>query len=158
MYPAEEAELLLELTLLQRHNEANEAERVEHEAEHAMIGREGQKIRVSEDDMLRWGMSMQTFERRGRTYLEVVDNALAVEEVIRHREEVPVEGLAPRIPAPFLVLVGRLTLQGEESRDFAVNDHLAHKYEENHVGVTHEKETCLTVSVSAKPNVVKTHQ
>ena len=138
MYPAEEAELLLELTLLQRHNEANEAERVEHEAEHAMIGREGQKIRISEDDMLRWGMSMQTFERRGGTYLEAVDNALAVEEVIRHREEVPVEGNAPWV---LLGLdLGVLARQGEEVCDFSVDKGLAYVDKKYHVPVTEGQE------------------
>ena len=42
MHPAEETELLLELTFLQRHDETDEAKRVKHEAEHAMVGGEGQ--------------------------------------------------------------------------------------------------------------------
>ena len=52
MHPAEKTELLLEVALLEGHDEAHEADRVEREADDAVICRERQQVCVCKHDML----------------------------------------------------------------------------------------------------------
>ena len=61
-------------------------------------------------------------------YLEVVDNALTIQEVIGDGKEIPVEGLAPWVLAFQIGLCGVLRLcrlEGEKRRDFSVHKGLA---------------------------------
>ena len=58
-------------------------------------------------------------------YLEVVDNALSVEEVVRDREEIPVEGFAPWITTPCVDLPDILPLQREQGCDLTIHQRLA---------------------------------
>lgn len=61
-------------------------------------------------------------------YLEIVDNALTVQEVVGDSKEIPVEGLAPWVLAFQIGLVGVLRLcrlEGEKGRDFSVHESLA---------------------------------
>lgn len=53
MYPAEQTELLLEVALFQRHNEAHETDSVQREADNSVIGSEWKEVRICEDDVLR---------------------------------------------------------------------------------------------------------
>ena len=59
------------------------------------------------------------------TYLEVVDDTLAVEEVVCDGEEVPVQSLAPWIPASHVLFADVLPLQGEERSDLTIHQGLA---------------------------------
>jgi hypothetical protein len=52
VHPAKEAELLFEISLLQRHDKAHEADDVESKADHAVVSCERCKLRVSKDNML----------------------------------------------------------------------------------------------------------
>ena len=54
MNPTEQAELLLQISFLQRHHETHEANRVQSETDYAMIGCERQQLRISENHMLEW--------------------------------------------------------------------------------------------------------
>lgn len=74
--PGEVGELELEVACLEVGDEEDEADDVEHEADEAVVGGEGQQHAVDEHDML-----------------EVVDDGLAVEEVHGGDEPVPVEAL-----------------------------------------------------------------
>ena len=84
---------------------------------------------------------MENYMQRN-SHLEVVDDALAVKEVVRDRKEVPVECLAPGILLLFLwmaVLSGRF--QGEQSCDFAVHEGLAKHDQNDHVGMPKQQES-----------------
>jgi hypothetical protein len=50
--PAEQTELLLKIPLFQRHNEAHEANGVQSETDHAVIGNKRKEIRVGKNNML----------------------------------------------------------------------------------------------------------
>lgn len=51
--PAEQPELLLEITALERQDEADEAKGVEGETNESVVGRKHRQLRVREDDMLK---------------------------------------------------------------------------------------------------------
>ena len=57
------------------------------------------------------------------TYLEIVDDTLAVEEVVCDGEEVPVQRLAPWVPAADIALA-IFPLQREKSSDLPVHKSL----------------------------------
>lgn len=68
-----------------------------------MICGEREEVRVCKDDMLQSRGVRGT--RRDRTvdkYLEVVNNTLAIQEIICCCEKVPAQGLAPWIFAPVI--------------------------------------------------------
>jgi hypothetical protein len=77
---AEQAELLLQISLFERHHKPNETNRIERKTDDTMIRSEREQLSICENDML-----------------EVVDNAFAVQEVIRDGKEVPVQSFAPWI-------------------------------------------------------------
>jgi len=52
MNPTEQTKLLLTISLLQRHNETHEANGVQSETDHAVIGNKRKEIRVGENNML----------------------------------------------------------------------------------------------------------
>ena len=54
------------------------------------------------------------------SYLEVVDDTLAIQKVVGNREEVPVQRFAPGIFVVHLLAVA-LPLEGEERGDFPVD-------------------------------------
>ena len=76
MGPGELLELELVVALFQRDDEKDEAHDIEHETDETMVGSKGQEDLVDQDNML-----------------EVVDDALAVEEVHGRTQEIPVECL-----------------------------------------------------------------
>ena len=53
MYPAKQAKLLFEVTLLQRHHKTHEANCVECKADDPMVCGEREEVCVCKDDMLR---------------------------------------------------------------------------------------------------------
>ena len=55
MNPAEKTKLLLEIALLQRHNEAHESDDVKGEADHTVVGCERSELSICKDYMLRLG-------------------------------------------------------------------------------------------------------
>ena len=75
------------------------------------------------------------------TYLEIIDDGLAIQIVVDDSEEVPVQRLAPWITAFHFLFVLRFPFQREESSDFTIYQHLAHEHQKNHVGMAHEQET-----------------
>jgi len=74
--PGELLELELVVALFQGDDEEDEAHDIEHETDEAMVGSKWQEDLIDQDDVL-----------------EVVDDALAVEEVHGGTEEIPVESL-----------------------------------------------------------------
>lgn len=74
MNPAEEGKLLAEGLALEVGNKADKAEHVQHEADEAVVLGKGDKVGIDKDDVL-----------------EVIDDRLAVEEVVGDNEEVPAE-------------------------------------------------------------------
>ena len=52
MDPAEETELLLQISALEGQHEADEAEGVERKADEAVVGRETSQLGIREDNML----------------------------------------------------------------------------------------------------------
>ena len=71
------------------------------------------------------------------TYLEVVNDALAVEEIVCDGEEIPVEGLAPWIPAADVALA-IFPLQREKSSDLPVHKSLTKHHKNDHIRMAHE--------------------
>ena len=57
MHPAEQTELLLEVSSLEGHDETDETERVQAETNHAMVGSEYRQLCIREYDMLQRGVS-----------------------------------------------------------------------------------------------------
>ncbi len=134
MDPAEKPELLLQITLLQGHNEAHESNRIQGETDHTVVRGEEQEVRIRKYYVL--NISPSAFAASPYTAgvpdLEVVDDALSVQEVVRDSEEVPVEGLAPRISAIFLVLFP-VAGKREQPCNFAVHRSLAEHHEDDHI-------------------------
>ena len=116
MHPAEQTELLLEVSSLEGHDETDETERVQAETNHAMVGSEYRQLCIREYDMLQEGVSKcilgHAVEAQG-TNLEIVNDALAIEEIVGRSEEVPVQSFAPRV-ASCRGPVATLTREGEE--------------------------------------------
>lgn len=52
MHPAEKTELLLQITLFQRHDESHEADGVEREADDPVVCSERKEIRIRKHNML----------------------------------------------------------------------------------------------------------
>lgn len=52
MHPTEEAELLLEIALLQRHHKADESYGVKDETDHSVVRGKHREVSVDEDNML----------------------------------------------------------------------------------------------------------
>ncbi len=52
MDPAEQSKLLLEVALLERHDESHETNSVQHKTDHSVIGGEGEQLRIGENHML----------------------------------------------------------------------------------------------------------
>lgn len=72
MNPAEQSKLLAKILALKIGHKADETEHIQHEADEAVVLGEGNEIGIDEDDVL-----------------EVIDDRLAVEEVVGDNEEVP---------------------------------------------------------------------
>lgn len=142
MDPAEQTELLLEVATLERQHEANKADQVQREADETVVRCEGRQLCIGEHDMLQRENTVSSVDRRikVRTNLEVVDDALAIEEVICDGEEIPVQRLAPRVPAAD-VLPAVFPLQREQRGDFAVHQRLTQHHEDDHVHMAHEQES-----------------
>lgn len=70
--PAEQSKLLAKILALEIGHKADETEHIQHEADEAVVLGEGNEIGIDEDDVL-----------------EVIDDRLAVEEVVGDNEEVP---------------------------------------------------------------------
>lgn len=109
MNPAKKPKLLLEIALLQRHNEAHESDDVKGEANHTVVRCERSELGIGKDNML-----------------EVVDDTLPVEEVIGDGEEIPVKGFAPGVFSfrRGVLSLGPIRLEGEESCNFSVDETL----------------------------------
>lgn len=101
VHPAEEGELLTEVRSLEIRDETDEScefakrsgqrwksrtDDVKHEADEAMVPGEGNEVGVDKHNVL-----------------EIVNDGFAIEEVVGHDEEVPVEGFAPGV---FLFWIG----------------------------------------------------
>ncbi len=79
--------------------------------------------------------------KKRHVYLEVVDDTLAIEEVVRDSEEVPIERLAPWVAlASILCAAGILPPQREEGRNLTVHQGLTQHNQNDHVSVSHEQE------------------
>ena len=74
------------------------------------------------------------------TYLEVVDNALAIEKVVCDGEEVPVQRLAPWVPAADVPLA-IFPLQGEKGSNLPVHKGLTKHHKEDHVRMAHKQKS-----------------
>jgi hypothetical protein len=91
MDPAKEAKLLFQVTLLQGHHKAHKANGVQSKADHSVIRSKWEQICVSEYDMLVNAMvSGFPIMKINSSDLEIVDDTFAIEEIIRHREEIPI--------------------------------------------------------------------
>ena len=71
--------------------------------------------------------------------LEIVNDALAIEEVVGCGEEVPVQRFAPRIPPSYVLFTDVLPLQREKRGDLTVHQSLTKHDQDDHVGVSHEE-------------------
>ena len=100
MHPAEQAELLFQVTLLQRHDESYKANYVERKADNPMVRGEREEICIRKDDMLRSKCVRET-DKTSRDgwdrYLEVINDTLSIQEIVCRGEEVPIQCLTPRI-------------------------------------------------------------
>lgn len=79
MDPAKETKLVLEILSSKARDEADEPNDVQQEAEESVVSGKGDEVRVDEDDVL-----------------EVVDEGLAVQEVVGDCEKVPGQRLGPQ--------------------------------------------------------------
>jgi len=61
--PTEQAKLLFEITLLQRHDEAHKANSVKHEADHTVVGSEWKELGIGENDMLERASEQTSLQR-----------------------------------------------------------------------------------------------
>ena len=88
-------------------------------------------------------------------YLEIIYQAFAVQEIVGDDEEVPgfvsfkedpmsapIERLAPWVATPCFFLILGSPLQGEQRGHLMIHQHLTHKDKYNHIGMSHEQETC----------------
>jgi hypothetical protein len=55
--PAEEPKLLLEVTLLERHDKAHEADCIERKTDNTMVGSERKQLPIGENNMLEMRLS-----------------------------------------------------------------------------------------------------
>jgi hypothetical protein len=116
--------LLLQISLLQGHDKAHEPNGVQSEADNSMVGSEREQLRIREHDVLRHRLDRRCLKVLILTYLEIIDDALAIQEVIRDDEEIPVECGAPGVPASlFGFFFGRG--QYEQCSDFSIDKGLA---------------------------------
>ena len=101
MHPAEQTELLLQVPTFKGKHKAHETDQVERETDEAVVRCERRELGIGENNVLEHHNRQMCQWRSTRyiTYLEVVDDALAIQKVVRNREEVPVQGLAPRVPS-----------------------------------------------------------
>jgi hypothetical protein len=73
------------------------------------------------------------------TYLEVVNDALTIQEIVRNSEEVPIQGLTPGItPLVFREIFGLFMRKREQGGNFSVDDSLAGQNKNDHINMTHE--------------------
>ena len=145
MHPAKEPKLLLEVALFQRHDKAHEPDGVEHEADHAMIGGERKELRISEHDVL-FGFQYD-IRMTGDVdpNLEIVYDALPIEEIVGDGKEVPIKGFAPDVLLGVVRnLWAGLFFEGEQRGDFAIDDCLADHDENDHVSVPEQQQTWST--------------
>jgi hypothetical protein len=82
MDPTEQAKLLLQVTLLQRHDKADKANCIQSEAEYSVVSRKGQELSICEHDVLEFTdvnilRNKQTTDK-DETDFEVVNDALPV--------------------------------------------------------------------------------
>lgn len=104
-----------------------------------MIRSEKRQVRICENDMLHI-FRYRTTHNDVRTYLEVVNDALPVQEVVRDGKEIPVESFAPWVPSPRFRVTHVALLEREECRDLAVYQRLADHDKYDHICMSHEQQ------------------
>lgn len=126
MDPTEESKLLTKILPLKICDEADEANNVKHEADESVVTGKGDEISVHKDNVL-----------------EVVDNGFAVEEVVSHDEEIPVDSLVPAVAllARGSSLGTTVVTKVEKSSDFFIDERLTQHDEKDHVGVAHTEKS-----------------
>jgi len=111
--------LLLEVAFLQRHDKPYEADRVKGEADDPVVRSERKKIGICKDNML-----------------EVIDDTLAIQEVVCCGKEVPIQGLAPRIFTP--IFNGLRVHQRKQPGYFTIHNGLADENKNDQANGAHE--------------------
>ena len=91
------------MTLLQRHDKTHETDCVERETDDPMVCGEREEVRLCKDNMLQLrGVGGRTRDRTVDWYLEIVNNTLAIQEIICCGKKVPAQGIAPWVFAPVI--------------------------------------------------------
>jgi hypothetical protein len=78
VHPTEKAKLLFEIAFLQRHHKANKSDRIQCEADDAVICGEGKQLCIREDNVLSSKVRSSRPCEGDLNHLEIVDDALAI--------------------------------------------------------------------------------
>jgi hypothetical protein len=121
-------------------------ERVEHKADEPVVRCKRQEKGVGEDDMLPRKAEHDIKGKSFLTYLEVIDDGFTILEVVRDCEEVPIEGVTPRVVgAP------------EKNADLPVHKRLDKENQTDHIHVPYCELYYGTASEPTRSTVRITH-